>query len=221
MKDLVIVGAGGHAREIHQLVQDLNADGSAWNFVGFLDEHGPTGREVHGYPVLGAPSWLAGRRGMRAIVAIGDPVARRRIVQRLEAEPCASFATLVHPRASVGRNVTLGEGSTVCAGAILTTDITVGRHVILNVACTVAHDATIDDFVTVAPGVHVCGAASVMEGCDLGTACTVIPRVSIGPWTVVGAGAVVVADLPPNVTAVGLPARPIKQRENGWHRQAS
>ncbi len=117
----------------------------------------------------------------------------------------------------VGNRIELGEGTIICAGDRLATELSVGDHVQLNLDCTVSHDSFLRDFVTVAPGVNISGAVTVGEGCDLGTGAAIIQGVSIGHWSVVGAGAVVVRDLPANVTAVGAPAKPIKERPEGWH----
>ena len=218
MKDLVIFGSGGFAREVHQLVLDLDADGAGWNVLGFLDGSAERhGSSLHELPVLGDERWIAGRPEVSVVVAIGATPAKRRVVQSLERAGCRRFATLVHPRAWVGRGVAVGEGTSICAGTLITTDIRIGRHAILNLDCTVGHDADLGDFVTVAPSVNISGAVQVGEGCDLGTGSTVIQGVRIGQWSVVGAGAVVVGDLPPNVTAVGVPAKAIKERPEGWH----
>lgn len=218
MKDLVIFGTGGFAREVHQLALDLDADGAGWNVLGFLDGSAERhGASLHELPVLGDETWLAGRPEVWVVVAIGSTPAKRRVVQSLERVGCGRFATLVHPRAWVGRGVAVGEGASICAGTLITTDIRVGRHAILNLDCTVGHDADLGDFVTVAPSVNISGAVHVGEGCDLGTGSTVIQGIRIGHWSVVGAGAVVVRDLPPNVTAVGVPAKAIKTRPEGWH----
>ena len=123
---------------------------------------------------------------------------------------------MIHPLAWLGNRITLGDGTVVCAGNLLTTDMTIGRHVILNLDCTVGHDAVVEDFVTVAPSVNISGNVAIGVGCDLGTGATLIQGVTIGHWTTVGAGAVVVRDLPANVTAVGVPAQPIKERPEGW-----
>jgi hypothetical protein len=84
---------------------------------------------------------------------------------------------------------------------------------------TVSHDTRIDDFVTAAPSANISGSVQIGEGCDLGTGSAVIQGIEIGKWTVVGAGAVVVSSLPANVTAVGVPAKVIKERPDGWHEQ--
>ncbi|WP_412070419.1 acetyltransferase [Rubrivirga sp. IMCC43871] len=218
MRDLVIVGTGGFAREVLQVALDLNDVDPQWRIAGFLDDRPELrGAMVHDLPVLGGVDWLAGRDSVSAVVAIGATAVRRAVVHRIRDVSDAPFATLVHPRAWVGRNVSIGEGSVLCAGTMVTTDIEIGRHVILNLGCTVGHDAVLHDFVTGAPSVNVSGNVDVGEGCDLGTGGVVIQGKRIGEWTVVGAGAVVVKDLPANVTAVGAPARPIKERPAGWH----
>ena len=97
--------------------------------------------------------------------------------------------------------------------------MTIGRHVILNLDCTVGHDAVVEDFVTSRPASTSPGNVAIGVGCDLGTGATLIQGVTIGHWTTVGAGAVVVRDLPANVTAVGVPAQPIKERPEGWQEE--
>ena len=217
MKDLVIFGTGGFAREVHQVALDLGAEGAGWNVLGFLDGNVERhGTSVHELPVLGDETWLTGRSDVWVVVAIGSTPSKQRVVRALERAGCRRFASLVHPRAWVGNGVQVGEGTLICAGTLITTDIRIGRHVILNLDCTVGHDAELGDYVTVAPSVNISGAVRVGEGCDLGTGSTVIQGIRIGHWSVVGAGAVVVRDLEPNVTAVGVPAKPIKTRSEGW-----
>lgn len=218
MRDLVIVGTGGFAREVLQVALDLNDVDPQWRIAGFLDDRPElVGTTVHGVPVLGGVDWLTGRDAMSVVVGIGATAVRRAVVGRIQQASGAPFATLIHPRAWVGRRVSVGDGSVICAGTMVTTDIEIGDHVILNLGCTVGHDAILHDYVTVAPSVNVSGNVEVGEGCDLGTGAAVIQGKRIGEWTVVGAGAVVVKDLPANVTAVGAPARPIKARPAGWH----
>ena len=218
MNDLVIYSCGGLGREILELALDVAAAGERWNVLGFLDDNADLhGQQVHDLPVLGGAEWAVEHPEAFVVVAIGSTAVRRRVVEKLASSGAVKFATLVHPHAMVGRYVKVGEGSVVCAGSLLTTDIEVGDHVIVNLDCTVGHDAVLNDYVTVAPSVNVSGNVVVGEGCDLGTGSTIIQGKKIGEWSIVGAGAVVVKDLPANVTAVGAPAKPIKERPAGWH----
>jgi sugar O-acyltransferase (sialic acid O-acetyltransferase NeuD family) len=221
MRDLVIVGTGGFAREVHQLVEDVNAEKSDWNVLGFIDDDPQRGDDVvHELPVLGTSEWLSEKEGLCMAIGIGATPTRWRVVSELaQKNPGLVFPRLIHPLAWVGRRIEMGVGVIVCAGNLLTTDLRIDRHVILNLDCTVGHDCEIQDFVTMAPSVNVSGGVRVGEGCDLGTGSTIIQGIAIGAWTVVGAGAVVVKDLPSNVTAVGIPAKPVKHREEGWYRE--
>lgn len=215
---VAIWGTGGFAREVLQIVEDARADGERLEFVGFLDGNpNAHGSEVHGYPVLGDGTWLARNRGVSVAIGVGNPVFKRRIANDIEASGHERYATLRHPRAWVGRQVELGPGSILCAGVMVTTDITLGRHVILNLNTTVGHDAILEDFVTVAPGVQISGNVRVGSGTDVGTGASIIQGVALGAWSIVGAGSVVVSELPDNVTAVGVPAKVIKTRDPGWH----
>ncbi|MXV18134.1 acetyltransferase [Deinococcus xianganensis] len=216
---IVIVGTGGHAREIHELIEDINAAGpAAWEIMGWLDSNAAAhGTTVHDLPVLGDVDWLQANPDVYVTVAIGAPPVRRRVVERIRAVGHTRFATLIHPTALIGRRVEIGEGTVICAGVITSTDYRLGQHVLLNRMATVAHDDDLHDFVTIAPSAVISGNVTIGEGTDLGTNATVNQGVEIGAWTIVGSGAVVTKSLPANCTAVGAPAKPIKERPEGWH----
>jgi len=217
-QDIVIVGAGGFGREVLQWITDINAAAARWNVIGFVDGNAALhGTAIHDVPVLGDLEWLAGRSGVAAAISIGSPSVKRKLAQQVRAVG-ATHPTLVHPLAIVGRGVRLGLGAIVCPTAILTTDLELGELVTVNVGLSVGHDAVIGDYVTLAPGVRISGYVRLGEGCDVGTNAMFTPGVQVGAWSVVGAGAVVSADLPSNVTAVGVPAKVIKTRPDGWHR---
>lgn len=215
---IVIVGTGGHAREIHELIEDINASAPAWEILGWLDSNAAAhGTTVHDLPVLGDVDWLQANPDVYVTVAIGAPPVRRRVVERVRAIGHTRFATLIHPTALIGRRVEIGEGTVICAGVITSTDYRLGQHVLINRMATVAHDDDLHDFVTIAPSAVISGNVTIGEGTDLGTNATVNQGVEIGAWTIVGSGAVVTKSLPANCTAVGAPAKPIKERPEGWH----
>lgn len=182
--------------------------------VSCFVEDGADGESAprNGIPVLSLE--MAARRFPHAefVAAVGDPSTRAAMARRAEE---AGFvpASLVHAGVARSRWVEIGDGSVVCAGSILTTNIRLGRHVQINLDCTIGHDAVLEDFATLAPGVHVSGCVVLARGCYVGTGASIIngsphaPLV-VGAGATVGAGAVVTRSVPPNVTVVGVPARP-------------
>jgi sugar O-acyltransferase (sialic acid O-acetyltransferase NeuD family) len=176
--------------------------------VGFLvDREHRKQSIVHGLPVLGDVGWLAEQPDALVAVGISDTAVRRRIVREIEGKTRAQFLLLQHPRAWIGEGVEQGMGSIVCAGALITTDISIGRHVQVHVGCKIGHDVTIGDFVTVAPGANISGHVEIGEGTFVGTGAIILPHVRVGCWAIVGAGAVVTKDVADNTTVAGVPAR--------------
>jgi len=219
MNDIVIYGAGGFGREVAQLLADLNERKPRWSVLGYISDdvtlHGTISGDL---PVIGGSDWVRARPQPLAVAfGVGSPALRRKLVERVRA-PHVSFPPLVHPTVTMGRRVTLGEGTIVCAAAVFTVDIHVGAFSTVNLCCTIGHDVVLGEYTTLAPSVNVSGNVTVGDGTDIGTGSKVIQGVSIGEWSIVGAGAVVSRDIPANVTAVGVPAKAIKERPSGWYR---
>lgn len=219
VQQVVILGAGGFAREVLDIFEAQNAEHRQYEVIGFIDQDpAKKGTTLNGYPVLGGFEWLStvDKSEVQAICGVGDPAARRAMV--LKAVQCGlQFCNIVHPTAVLTPFISLGTGVVVTAGCILTNQIQIGNHVHLNLDCTVGHDCVIEDFVTIAPGVHVSGNVRIKTGCDIGTGAAIIQGLTIGEWSIAGAGCVIVEDVPPNVTVVGVPAKTIDTRDEGWH----
>lgn len=200
----VVVGAGGMGREALAWLRDVQPDREV---VGFLDDGRPAGTIVAGLSVLGELDWLAEHRAA-CVVGIGTPTSRRDVVARLRALD-ATLVTVVHPGATVGPDVAIGAGSIVGPNVTLTRDIVLGDVVIVNYGAQVGHDCRIGAHAFVAPGVSLAGNVTVGDGADVGIGASVIQGVTVGAWSRIGAGAAVVDDIPPDVTAVGVPCRPL------------
>jgi sugar O-acyltransferase (sialic acid O-acetyltransferase NeuD family) len=209
VQPIAIVAAGGFGREVAWLVEEINAERPTYEFVGFLDDSATSTPE--GWPVLGTvDAWIAaGRRDVHLVSAIGEPTTRLQVADKL-ARAGAAFATLVHPTVRRSRWVEIEAGSIVCAGCILTTNITLGSHSIVNLDCTIGHDSRLGPGSSLMPGVHVSGEVTLGRGVFIGTGANLINRVTVGDWAVIGAGAVVSRSLPGGQIAVGVPATPIK-----------
>ncbi|MFC7331761.1 NeuD/PglB/VioB family sugar acetyltransferase [Rhodocista pekingensis] len=203
-RPLVIVGAGGHGR-----VALDTARLAGRTVQGFLDDTMAPGTAVDGVRVLGGSGLTAGLAdGADLFIALGDQAARRSFALSV-LHAGGTLATLVHPAAVVSPSATVGDGSILAAGAILQPGARVGRFCILNTACSVDHDGVLLDGVQVGPGVRLAGRVRCGEDVFLGTGAVVLPGLCIGRGAVVGAGAVVVDDVPADLTVVGNPARPL------------
>lgn len=202
-RPLTIIGAGGHAKVVAG-----TATACGHELAGFVDDDPATWTStLFGVAVAGPLDIMLRRVVGPAVMGIGDNDARLQISRRF---PSLEWVTLVHPTSWAHDSVALGSGTVVFAGVVVQPDARIGTHVILNTASSVDHDCAISDYVHLAPGVHLAGHVRVETGAFLGIGAVVIPRVTIGEWAVVGAGAVVTRDVPPRTTVVGAPAMAVR-----------
>jgi sugar O-acyltransferase (sialic acid O-acetyltransferase NeuD family) len=209
---VAVIGAGGHGKVV---LATLAALGLPVEVV-LDDDPRRWGESLMGTEVLGPVDRLAQMDVRRAVVAVGANRTRQRLVDQLEAAVDGlHWVVVVHPSAVVHPTAILGPGTMVMAGAVVQPDARLGAHTIVNTAATVDHDCRGGDFVHLAPGVHLGGEVRLGEGAFLGIGAVAVPGAAVGDWAVVGAGATVVREVPPGVTAVGTPARPLAGHGGG------
>jgi acetyltransferase EpsM len=218
-RPLVVLGGGDHARVIIEAARSRPSD---WDIVGLVDPE-PSARAVAllGVEHLGGDDAFADRMARsRAderpwlVVGVGgiDPTARRRLAERFG--PLGSWATVVHAAAWISPTAELGEGTVALAGSIVNSGARIGTHVVLNSGAIVEHDVTVGEFAHVAPAAVLGGGAKVGAGAFIGLGARVRDHIAIGDSTVVGMGAVVIADVPACTWVVGVPAR-VRERRGG------
>ncbi len=206
--DTLVIGAGGHGKVV---VEILRA-GGRYNPAGFIDANPSlAGTEVAGVPVLGHLNMLPRirqRKLRHAIVAIGDNAARESYC-RLMAEHGFELVNAIHPSAVISPTATIAGNVVIAAGAVIGTEAKLAEGVIVNTAAVVDHECEIGPFTHVCPGALLAGRVRIGAGAFIGLGAKVIQCLSIGPGATIGAGAVVIRDIPPAITVVGVPARPL------------
>jgi sugar O-acyltransferase (sialic acid O-acetyltransferase NeuD family) len=215
MKDFVVIGCGGFGRETAEIAKTIMKEKKDLNLIGFIDDN----KELHGkiinnVPVLGNLQWVKDSYNgdqLFFVCAVGEPSIKKKVVERALRLGYTPHS-LIHPSVLMYYDVSVGEGTILCPGSIITTNITIGNHVIINKICSIGHDAIIEDFVTINPLSAIGGGAHLEEGVFIGAGTSVLQYIKVGQWSVIGAGATVIRDQEAYVTAVGVPAKVKKKR---------
>lgn len=192
-----LYGASGHAKVVLDVVSKMGL-----SVPCLIDDN------VEIDSLLGLPVVHDAKDLSPMVITIGDCQIRRRIAQSLG--ECRYF-TAIHPDAIKAKNVQVGQGSVIMAGAILQPFVTIGNHCIINTGASVDHDVKIGDFVHIAPHCTLCGEVRVGDATWVGAGTTVIQGIKIGKDCFIGAGSVVVKDVPDNTLCFGNPAREIRR----------
>lgn len=209
MKNLIIIGAGGVAREVSLIVQQINYLEPTWDLIGFIDENVENyGKIINGYSVIGGIETLNFYiNDCYIVVAIANYKVKKSIVERLNNR--FPFATIINPRVLIHEFMSVGEGSIIYEGAIITSNVEIGNHVLISPKCGIGHDSIIKDYVSLLWNVNISGADIIEEGVLIGSGATVIQNKVIGQGSTIGAGSVVISDIPTGSTVVGVPGKVI------------
>ena len=213
MKDLIILGASGFGREVAWIVERINKVMPEWNLLGFMDDdESIQGKIINGYKVIGNTLSINMFPEAYYVCAVGASKVREKIINKVKmACPEIKFGTIIDPSVEMSDTVMIGEGTIVCAHTIATVNISIGKHVIINLDCTIGHDAIINDYVTLYPSVNISGRSTVGRCVELGTGMQIIQGKTVGDYSILGAGAVVIRDIYENTTAVGCPAKEVRK----------
>lgn len=213
-KRICIFGTGGFGREVLCLLMDnFKNSGTDYRDVAcfMIDDEDYTVNEVMEVPVIRKSEFDASR--YKIIVGVGEPSIRRKIVESLPAE--TEYATLIHHTAILSHSISIGEGSIICAGCILTCNINIGKHAHLNLQTTVGHDCIIGDYFTTAPGVRISGICTIGDEVYFGTNASIRQKINVCDHITIGMGATVVKDLQDPGIYVGSPAHKLVRQQSG------
>ena len=206
-KKVIIIGASGHARVIADIIKE-----SKDKLIGFLDDN----QDIQGNKiyedkiVLGTTNKkdIEKYKDCYFIIGIGSNSVRKIISNKY---PNIKWYTAIHPKAVIGSDVSIGEGTAIMAGTVINTGTKVGKHCIINTCSSLDHDNLIEDFVHISPGAHLAGTVRIGEETWICAGVTIINNITIEKNNIIGAGSTVIKKITEkNSTFVGTPVRKIK-----------
>lgn len=216
-KKLVIVGAGGFAREVRWLAQEITAargPAEGYDFLGYVvSDTAKAGPHDSRDETLGDLGWLTSHRREWDVLAlgIGNPAPRLKVARELEefVDP-ETWPALVHPTVKMDvASCRISHGVLLCAGIIGTVNLVFEPFAMVNLSCTIGHESVIGRGACLNPTVNISGGVTIGAGVLVGTGAQVLQYLEVGEGATVGAGAVVSKPVAPGTTVVGIPAKPL------------
>ncbi len=216
MDNIIIIGSSSHAKVVIDLIEQEGKYHIVGLFEPTLEDYGQDlGYKVYhnaeDLPLLVQQLDLKG-----VIVAIGDNFVRSKVVQDIQLLcPKLAFVSSIHPRATIGKNVSIGEGTVILAGVTINTCSQVGRFCILNTHSSLDHDSVMEDYSSLAPGVCTGGKCRIGHHSAINIGATLVNTMNIGEHCIIGAGSTVLHNIESYKIAYGTPAKAISSRKPG------
>lgn len=205
-KDVIIIGAGGHAKVIADIITKSND-----NLIGFLDDNlSLQGNQIYlDKKVIGTTKDIDKYKEYYFVIGIGNNSTRENIATNHDLK----WYTAIHPSAIIANEVSIEEGSVIMAGAIINTGTKIGKHCIINTKSSIDHDNIIEDYVHISPGATLAGTVHIKEKTWVCAGTTIINNIKIAKNNIIGAGSVVIKDISEeNGTYIGVPAKVLMKK---------
>jgi len=215
---LVVVGGHGSGEIAMAVFEAANEAREQWQIAGFLSDIRSPGEYLGRHQVLGATEEVEdfAARGYLIHYTLHlnakkkwERVAKLRSLRL----PPEVHASAVHPRAHLDPSTELGPGVVVCPQAATSFGVRLGGFIHLYINSFVGHDTVVNDCATLAAHSVLGARIRAGEGCHVGLNCSVREDVTVGEYSIIGMGAVVLRDVAPFEIVGGNPAQVLGRLE--------
>lgn len=216
MKNIILIGGGNQA---HYTIDIINKEGK-YNIIGIIDSIHDIGSDRFGYKVLGRQEDIVKLKEQYniegGVISIGDNWVRYYVSSQIKKQiPNFNFVNAIHPSVIIGDNVQLGKGVVMMAGCIINPKSKIGDFTFFATGAQIDHDCNIKDYSSISAGSITGGYVTLGEFSAITLGVTIVDRLKIGKNTVIGAGSLILKDIPDNVLVYGNPARIVRTRKEG------
>jgi len=213
---VIIIGSSGHSK----VIIDIFEKEGRYQIIGLIDAFRRIGEETLGYQVLGKeedlPFLIENNPNCKLFIAVGDNWIRKKVRDKIvEIIPNADFATVIHPSAQIGKDVQIGNGTAIMAGAIINSSSAIGDFVIINTKSSIDHDGKMLNFSSLAPNATLGGNVSIGEFSAISIGATIKHGISVGRHSIIGAGSLLIKNCGDHSIMLGVPAYEVRKREIG------
>jgi sugar O-acyltransferase (sialic acid O-acetyltransferase NeuD family) len=215
-KNIIIVGSSGHAKIVIDIIEKENK----YKIIGLIDKPENYNKKILNYNIIGTdndiPHIIKKHKLFGGIIAVGDNWTRYKVWEKIKSiKPNFNFVNAIHPSAQIAKNVRIGNGTVIMAGAIVNSDSSIGKHCIINTNSSLDHDSVMCDFSSLAPNSATGGNVQIGKFSAICLGANIIHGITIKEQSVIGAGSVVLKDIPEFSVFYGIPAKFIRQRQVG------
>ena len=204
-KKLYIVGAGSVGKHLAANINDYTNEYALTGF--FDDDPKKIGQEYFGCPVVGRTDRVNELDSAAIVLGIAFPKVKAQLVKSFELNKNLSFPSFIHPAAWVSKGVLIGGGSIIYPGSMINYGSKIGKFVVMNMNCSIGHHTAIGDYSSLAPGVNTGGHTTIGERVDLGIGASTIQNIEIGNDCIVGGQCMIIRNIGPESTVVGVPGK--------------